>query len=154
MNTCIDSKRIVYFILVFCLMISSCNRRIDDDSIMQVKAEIIKTEQEFAQMVKDSGISKAFATFAGDSGAILRGNRIIKGKEAIKAYYEKQTLREITLQWAPDYTDVSSAGDLGYTYGRYTFSAIDSTGDTVKSAGIFHTVWKKQVDGSWRYVWD
>ena len=30
----------------------------------------------------------------------------------------------------------------------------DSTGKTNENRGAFHTVWKKQKDGSWRYVWD
>ena len=37
---------------------------------------------------------------------------------------------------------------------HYVFSFIDSTGTTVADAGIFHTVWKIQPDGTWRFVWD
>ena len=139
-----------YLILILNFSISSCTRYVEED----LKQEIIKTEQQFASMVKDSGITEAFVTFAADSGVILRGKRMIKGKEAIRAYYEHQTLRHIKLQWTLDFIDVSSSGDLGYTYGSYQFSAIDSTGDGITSEGIFHTVWKKQADGSWRYVWD
>jgi ketosteroid isomerase-like protein len=134
---------------VFMLLIS-CNRHKED----LAKAEIMKTEQAFAQMVSDSGITKAFVIFAADSGVILRGKDIIKGKQAIKTFYENQSLRDIRLHWIPDFIDVSSSGDLGYTYGSYQFSAIDSSGDTLNSTGIFHSVWKKQTDGTWRFVWD
>ncbi|MFC2138829.1 YybH family protein, partial [Bacteroidota bacterium] len=60
----------------------------------------------------------------------------------------------VKLEWKPDYIDVSTSGDLGYTFGKFTFSAKDTTGKLIESEGIFHTVWKRQEDGSWKYVWD
>ena len=56
--------------------------------------------------------------------------------------------------WKPDFVDVSSSGDLGYTYGQYTFIRLDSIGNETASQGIFHTVWKRQSDGNWRFVYD
>ena len=46
--------------------------------------------------------------------------------------------------------DAAASGDLGYTYGKYQFSAVDSSGQEIKAEGIFHTVWKKQPDGFWK----
>lgn len=60
----------------------------------------------------------------------------------------------MSLQWDADFVDVSKSGELAYTYGKYTFTAIDSTGKTIDDKGIFHTVWKKQKDGKWKFVWD
>ena len=70
------------------------------------------------------------------------------------AYFDRIKLRNISLDWYPDFIEVSDAGDLGYTYGHYTFSATDAEGKPVQDAGIFHTVWKRQADGQWRFVWD
>ena len=50
--------------------------------------------------------------------------------------------------------DVSESGDLAYTYGKYTFSAFDSNAKKIEAKGIFHTVWKRQEDGSWKFVYD
>ena len=58
------------------------------------------------------------------------------------------------LEWIPDFVDVSASGDLGYTYGKYTITTIDSIGQTIKRGGIFQTIWKRQPDGRWRFVWD
>lgn len=102
-------------------------------------------------MAKEEGIATAFYTFADDSAVIRRGPGVIKGKQAIKEFYEKQP-QSGELQWSPDFADVS--GDLGYTYGKFTFSLKDSTGKVNETHGIFHTVWKKQKDGSWKFVWD
>jgi ketosteroid isomerase-like protein len=58
------------------------------------------------------------------------------------------------VKWSPDFIDVSKEGDMAYTYGKYVWQSPDSTGKMNVSNGIFHTVWKRQVDGSWKYVWD
>jgi len=118
------------------------------------KAEIAKTEQAFAMMTKEKGIAEAFGYFADSLAVIQRGNLLIAGKDSIRTFYQSRIKPGTALEWTPDFVDVSATGDLGYSYGRYTITATDSTGQVVKSSGIFHTVWKKQPDGSWRFVWD
>lgn len=83
-----------------------------------------------------------------------RGSYVIHGKDSIKNFYAAPRFKEVVLQWKPDYVEVSASADLGYTYGKYTYSAPDSSGKKTVSKGIFHTVWKKQANGEWRFVWD
>ncbi len=144
---------IKWLISIF-LFLNSCDMNISKKDIETLKSEILKTEQDFATLAKNEGVSKAFLTFAAEDAVLSRNDKIIKGKAAIKAYFESQTLKEIKLEWKPDFVDVAASGDLGYTYGNYLFSAKDSSGKTVKISGIFHSVWKRQSDGSWRFVWD
>ncbi|MBL7111012.1 MAG: DUF4440 domain-containing protein [Bacteroidales bacterium] len=63
-------------------------------------------------------------------------------------------LPDASLVWEPEFVDVEESGDLGYTYGSFVFTAKDSTGNDIESKGVFHTVWKRQADGEWRFVWD
>ena len=132
------------FLLVFA---ASCMRRDAGD-----RSQIISTELDFARMASDKGIADAFYEYAADSAVINRSGNLIRGKEAIRDYYQKNLKPGSVLLWAPDFADVS--GDIGYTYGQYTFTFTDSTGIKHESHGIFHTVWKRQPDGSWRFVWD
>lgn len=118
------------------------------------KAEIVATEKAFNDMAQEEGLANAFAFYAADDGVIKRNNTIIQGKEAIRARYENNDGPEGTLTWAPTFVDVSRSGDLAYTYGDYTFTYPDSLGNMKSNAGIFHTVWKRQTDGTWRFVWD
>jgi ketosteroid isomerase-like protein len=103
-------------------------------------------------MAKEEGIEKAFTTFAAADAVLMRGNKLIEGIKNIEEHYKNQTSKG--LSWAPDFVDVAASGDLGYTYGHYTYSYIDSTGKAAEDKGIFHTVWKRQADGTWRFVWD
>jgi len=123
-------------------------------TISGYKEEIRKTEQEFAEMVKKKGIKEAFLAFAADDAVLSRNNVLVKGKGAIRSYFEKGRLQDIKLEWAPDFIDVSASGDLAYTYGKFTFSAKDGDGKLIKSKGVFHTVWKRQKNGKWLFVWD
>ena len=138
--------RVIFFV-VSAIIVMSCTRHHD-----RYRAEIIDTEHEFAAMASEKGIAEAFYMFAADSAVILRGGRLIRGRDAIRDYYSLNLRSGTKLLWAPDFADVS--GDIGYTYGRYTHMVPDSAGAMTESHGIFHTVWKRQNDGSWRYVWD
>ena len=120
-----------------------------------MKDEIFQTEKAFERMTREKGIAYAFYFFADDSAVIKRQNdMLITGKENIRTYYEKQDLKNAAVNWTPDFIEVSSCGDLGYTYGKYTWRIWNEKGDTTEYKGIFHTVWKQQDDGNWKYVWD
>jgi len=134
--------------------LSSCIHRNDLNSKDKAKVEIFATEQAFAAKAKAEGLSSAFGYYAADDAVINYNDKLIQGKTAIKKHYQDKKYDKVSLDWTPDFVDVSASCDLGYTYGNYTYSTADSTGKPITFTGIFHTVWKKQVDGTWRFVWD
>lgn len=139
---------------VFLLLLNSCaqNNTIDTNT---VKKEIADTEKAFETMAKEKGIAEAFAYYA-DSNAVIkrRNDTLIMGKEGIRKFYSDDFYNTASVTWSPDFIDVSEKGDMAYTYGKYLWQSKDSTGKPIEFKGVFHTVWKKQKDGSWRYVWD
>lgn len=142
----------IVFILFFSIFIALAGCRSNNNE--QARKEILATEKAFTQMSVEQGVKEAFLEFAADSAVLNRGGRIIKGKSEIESYFDSQTMRDVRLEWTPEFVDVAESGDLGYTNGPFTFFGISAEGDTVESTGIFHTVWKKQNDGSWKYVYD
>jgi ketosteroid isomerase-like protein len=117
--------------------------------------EIRKTEQQFAQKAADSGIEEAFLIFAASDAVLNRDDQLIHGKDAIAAYFKKHPFPPgSSLEWKPDFIDVSTSGDMAYTYGRYTYRYSDTEGNIQQKQGVFHTVWKKQKNGKWKFVWD
>jgi ketosteroid isomerase-like protein len=94
--------------------------------------------------------------YAADEAVLMRGDILFIGKQELEKLFAgtASTPRDEKLTWSPDFVDISASGDLGYTYGNYSYSYTDSTGAKVERTGVFHTVWKRQPDGSWRYVWD
>jgi ketosteroid isomerase-like protein len=137
---------------LFVIVLSSCDPVDKDPPIEQWKQEIKETEWAFAKMAGEEGIYNAFISFAADDAVLMRDDQLIKGISNIDQFYKTSTAKG--LQWTPEYVDVSRSGDLGYTYGYYTFDYLDSLGNKAQRKGVFHTVWKRQVDGSWKFVWD
>ena len=106
-------------------------------------------------MSVDKGLQEAFYFFAADSAVIKRqNNTLIVGKENIKDYYNNPAFKNARVTWAPEFINVSDCGDMAYTYGEYLWKIWSNEGDTAEYVGVFQTIWKKQDDGSWKYVWD
>ena len=125
-------------------------------NIEQWKQEVYNTELAFAELVKTEGLAKGFATFGAKDAVLKRQKRFLISLDSINAYYANRPSKSgtETLSWKPDFVDVSASGDMAYTYGKALYTFTDSTGVTKEYPGTFHTVWKRQNDGSWKYVYD
>lgn len=119
------------------------------------KQEVLATEKAFERMTHEKGITEAFYHFADSTAVINRANdSLIYGKANIRHFYEMKNYTNATVDWIPDFIQVSDDGSMAYTYGKYNWKIKQPDGSFKDYRGIFHTVWKKQKDGSWKYVWD
>ena len=117
--------------------------------------EIRKTEKQFETELNKMGAEFAFEKYAAPNAVIKRQNdSLIYGPKAIKQYYSNDIYKTAKAFWTPDFIDVSRDGTMAYTYGKYRWIMTDESGKHQEYAGVFHTVWKKQADGTWKYVWD
>jgi ketosteroid isomerase-like protein len=148
----------IFKIIASCLLVAflyfSCQTS-GVDLKEKAKQEIVQSEKDFLKMTTDQGIKIAFPYYA-DTNAVVKGDKdsLIKGKTAIGNFYSSSAFTNATLTWSPDFVDASEDGNFGYTYGNYVWKSKDSTGKVSEFTGVFHTVWKKQKDGNWKYVWD
>ena len=155
-HTCVPLTPIVNmkkapFLLISILILAACRQTVNIDN---ARKEILQTEKAFEKMASEKGLAEAFYYFADENAAIVRGNdSLIRGKENIRHYYDKNANPDAKLSWTPDFIDVSACGTLAYTYGKYVYLRQDTSGKSIENTGIFHTVWKKQ-NKDWRYVWD
>jgi ketosteroid isomerase-like protein len=134
------------------VLLTGCETKKD---ISDLKDEVLKTEEDFKNLAQTKGIQEAFYTFAATDAIIKMDNdSLIKGKENIKQHFGNPRFQKASVIWKADFVEVSADGTLAYTYGKYVWTAQDSLGNKKDFKGIFHTVWKKQEDGSWKYVWD
>ena len=138
-------------LLMMPFFVLACQPKADLEAL---KVSVSETEAAFARMAADSGMAKAFYHFADEDAVLMRGNRIISGREEIRVSVERSQVPGARLEWSPSFVDVAKAGDLAYTWGDFTYIYPDTAGQIQSINGIFHTVWKRQEDGSWRYVYD
>ena len=142
-------------VLIFLLFLISCSPKSEKKNLTYVKLQIVKTEKDFEKLVSQKGLAEGFYQFA-DSNAVIKREKdtLIIGKNNIKNYYLNSKFQNATVTWSPDAITVSDAGDMASSYGKYVWTLKDNNGKEHVSKGVFHTVWKKQKDGSWKYIWD
>ena len=125
-----------------------------NDKIETYKKELIQADTEFNGMAQEKGIGPAFIHFAADDVVLMRQQKLpILGKKALSDLYAKVG-RDLRLTWRPVKSDASASGDLGYTFGSWESVTVDKDGKETRGYGVYITVWKRQPDGSWRYVFD
>lgn len=141
-------------LLLTALLLFSCTNE-DVNNREKAIAEIRKAEKEFETMCAEKSVAEAFYFYADSEAVIKRENdTLIRGRDAIKNYHASNFYKTAKVKWNPDYVDAGASGDLGHSYGHYEWTYTDTAGQVQKYPGVYHTVWKKQKDGSWKYVWD
>lgn len=110
---------------------------------------LIDADKAFNAMAQKEGTGKAFIAYSADDPVLIRpGNMPLIGKAEFVDVFSK--VPGSSLSWEPIRAEIAASGDLGYTFGRYTLS----DGETIKTHGVYVTIWKKQPDGSWKFVLD
>lgn len=75
------------------------------------------------------------------------------GKEALRKLYTKvYEEKGFRLLWYP--TGGAAYGSFVVTSGRWERHALDANGKDDVTHGLYVTMWKKQKDGSYKFVWD
>ncbi len=113
--------------------------------------EMVKTEQAFSKMADEKTIRDAFMTFIADDGLLFRPGAV-NGKKWMLEHPVPPSDKKPLLAWQPSFAGMSASGDMGFTTGPWEFKG--DTNEKPSGYGHFVTVWKKQVDGSWKFVVD
>jgi ketosteroid isomerase-like protein len=118
-------------------------------------AELLKQlEGDFMKAAAEKGSQGYMSYYADDSVEVPNGGPIIQGKVNIAKGMGFLDQKDNHLTWTPVGADISTSGDLGYTYGNYEFRSKDKDGKRVVDHGKYTSIWKKQGDGSWKVVLD
>jgi len=125
-----------------------------DPEKAKLKAEVAAMEDAFCTMAQTQGLLAAFQHFAAPDVAFIDTDpRKWRGPAAVMERIGPDQPGQ-TLTWAATFTDVSDDGTMGYNYGRYESKQTKPDGTESIHTGWFLTIWKRQPDGSWKYVMD
>jgi len=116
--------------------------------------EMVKTEQAFSKMAEEKNTREAFMTFIADDGLLFRPGAV-NGKKWMLEHPEPAPPagKKPLLAWQPNVAGMSASGDMGFTTGPWEAKGDIKDPKPVRY-GHFVTVWKKQPDGTWRFVVD
>jgi len=136
----------ILLIVCFILFLGSCSEKkpIADPQVL-MDADIA-----FSDYSVKNGYQKAFVEFAHDSVVLLKPNQMpIVGKQSLIDSYKGRNDSNIVLTWKPAKALIAQSGELGYTYGFWTFVAQNDT-----SHGTYLSIWKKNAMGEWKFIVD
>jgi ketosteroid isomerase-like protein len=136
----------IWTLLTVLIMMGCCREQKNDATVL------ITTDKAFSQMSVEKGLNAAFIYYADDSVVKVRdGNFPLIGKDTMTKIYLSRSDSGMILKWKPVRADISKSNDLGYTFGNWELylKARDTT-----MYGNYISVWKKQSDGTWKYVLD
>jgi ketosteroid isomerase-like protein len=109
---------------------------------------------EFSKQATVLGTGEAFRRFAAEDAQVFSApGEFISGPDAIMRSFAPAASGN-SLVWHPVAGEVSRAGDLGFTVGNAVFTGHREDGGAQVGYSKYLTVWRKQHDGSWRYVVD
>ena len=122
---------------------------VKEKNFPRLLAPVVEAEHAFAQYSIEHGMKDAFLRFAAPDGVIVRREPV----NAIQTWAQVSPAPTALLTWWPTYADVSRAGDLGWTTGPYELREKPSD-EKPAGTGHFFTVWRRQPDGSFKFVLD
>jgi ketosteroid isomerase-like protein len=109
-------------------------------------ADVLKdADRAFAALSARQGPGPAFQAFAAPDVVILNSAQPHTTPEQLG----KRFGPGLAIAWEPDEAVISAGGDLGYTMGHATI-----TDQGKESKTRYLTVWRKQPDGSWKFILD
>jgi len=108
---------------------------------------VIDAERAFAARAAEAGVARSFLDFMTDD-AIVFAPGAVNAKAFYGARPPGKTPKEggPLLAWWPNFAGISQSGDLGFTTGPAEFNG--------KRSVNYFTVWVKQSDGGWKWVYD
>jgi hypothetical protein len=104
-------------------------------------APVVAAERAFAADGLEMGVQASFLKHSAPEGIIFGPEPVLA-----KAVFGEPRPKGRALVWWPLWAGIARSGDLGFTTGPYTTDG--------KPGGYYFTVWAKQPDGAWKWLFD
>jgi len=126
----------------------------DRATVSAREREIRALESAMMAAAAEKGAAGYMSFYAEDAVELPNGAQMLLGKESIGRTMTFLDDRNNRLTWSPVHVDISTSGDLAYSFGNYEFRSIGKDGKPSIEHGKYTTIWKKQKDGKWKVVLD
>ncbi len=107
-------------------------------------APVVAAERAFAADGYATGIKASFLKHSAPTAIVIQPEPV-NAHESLAAAPDGKP-DDPKLEWWPVFAGIAKSGDLGFTTGPYAFAD--------KRRGHYFTVWKKQLNGEWKWIFD
>ena len=112
-------------------------------------AGLIAAEKSFAAYSVSHNMNEAFIKFLDSNGVVFEKGQAVNGLET----WAKKEVQPGILNWHPQFAEIASSGDFGYTTGPWTYQP-KTVSDSVVARGQYTTVWGVTKGGEWKFLVD
>jgi len=114
--------------------------------------DVIAVERAFSQDSLKLGIKRSFLKYVADDGVIFRPGPVAA---VATLNMDSDDDEGVTLEWWPVMAAIARSGDLALSVGPWVMR-VPSRGSSPQKEvyGYYATIWRKQVDGRWKFVID
>jgi ketosteroid isomerase-like protein len=121
--------------------------------VAEERSRVRAADSAFSDLSYRMGVAYAFANTVAPEGVVFGDPQLVIGARAIQDYFEARDGHS-SLVWQPVFAYVAASRDLGFTIGESTSTGLGASGAAVQRMGKYLTVWKRQSDGTWKFVVD
>lgn len=114
-------------------------------ALAQDAAPVVAAERAFAADGLALGVDKAFHKWSTADAILIAGGRVLNAHQAYPGTTDLDPAAP-TLVWWPNWAGIAMSGDMGFTTGGVERGGV--------RRGHYFTIWKRQSDGAWRWVYD
>jgi uncharacterized protein (TIGR02246 family) len=119
-----------------------------------VRADIEAANARFLDAIKKGDLATMMGNYEADALLMMPGTPATSGAAAIEQGL-KDFLGQVTVKEGQMTTlDVMVAGDLAIETGTFAWTLTPRKGPAINDKGKYLTVWRHQVDGSWKIIRD
>ena len=108
---------------------------------------VVVAEAAFAAQATQTSTEAAFLANSAPTALVVENGKLANAQEVWRTRPSRPGSK---LSWYPVLADAAQSGDMGYTTGPWTMLQ----NNRPVSAGEYVTVWRKQLDGRWKFAVD
>lgn len=141
--------RILILAAIIFISCNSNNEGNQRDVSQQAAEQIWTADTAMSNLATREGFLQALIKYADDSVIIPRPGKLplIGRADMAKEWADRPLITERT--WKPIRAEAAQSGEIGYSFGYSIYKTTDTT-----TYSNYCTIWKKQKDGSWKFVYD
>lgn len=115
---------------------------------------LMAADRAFSAMSVSAGAKAAWGAFMTEDAMILgAGSQPNIGLVNILPGFDAWP-ESASISWEPQKAEVAASGELGWSWGRYVYTAPGEDGTPAASHGKYLNIWQKQPDGTWKVTVD
>jgi len=117
----------------------------------RIRTTIERLNREYTQAYNAGDLGKVLGFFADNSITLSPDQAPVRGRAALRRYYQEAFKREPNRDLALTSIHVEASGDMAYDAGQWTNSLLMPDGKSQAFTGYYLGVYRK-VEGKWKVV--